>query len=432
MSAVLVSKEKNRAVFTVELPSEKLEEAIQKAYLKNKSRFSLPGFRKGHVPRKILEMNYGVEIFFEDAVNMLLPDAYEEAVEELELEPVAQPEVDVDELEKGSPVKFKFEVDVRPEVELGDYSNLEAEVNKYEVTDEDISRVIDRERDQNSRIISVEDRAVKDGDIVNIDFVGKLDGEEFPGGDAEGYELVIGSGAFIPGFEEQIIGKEIGQEFDVDVVFPEEYHDESLAGKNVIFEVKLNSIQEKELPELDDEFVKDISEFDTLEEYKNNVKIDLEEELKKQAEVEKENKAVEALMEVMKVDIPESMIDMEVDREYQNFLYRVQGMGLTLDQYFAIANSDEEKTREELRPASEKKVKGELALDEFIVKENIEATDEEIDKEISELAKQYELKDVDSFKETLKESGDLDFITNTVKRRKAVEKLVEMVKYKEA
>lgn len=432
MSAVLVSKEKNRAVFTVELPSEKLEEAIQKAYLKNKSRFSLPGFRKGHVPRKILEMNYGVEIFFEDAVNMLLPDAYEEAVEELELEPVAQPEVDVDELEKGSPVKFKFEVDVKPEVELGDYSNLEAEVNKYEVTDEDISRVIDRERDQNSRIISVEDRAVKDGDIVNIDFVGKLDGEEFPGGDAEGYELVIGSGAFIPGFEEQIIGKEIGQEFDVDVVFPEEYHDESLAGKNVIFEVKLNSIQEKELPEVDDEFVKDISEFDTLEEYKNNVKIDLEEELKKQAEVEKENKAVEALMEVMKVDIPESMIDMEVDREYQNFLYRVQGMGLTLDQYFAIANSDEEKTREELRPASEKKVKGELALDEFIVKENIEATDDEIDKEISELAKQYELKDVDSFKETLKESGDLDFITNTVKRRKAVEKLVEMVKYKEA
>lgn len=432
MSAVLVSKEKNRAVFTVELPSEKLEEAIQKAYLKNKSRFSLPGFRKGHVPRKILEMNYGVEIFFEEAVNMLLPDAYEEAVEELELEPVAQPEVDVDELEKGSPVKFKFEVDVKPEVELGDYSNLEAEVNKYEVTDEDINRVIDRERDQNSRIISVEDRAVKDGDIVNIDFVGKLDGEEFPGGDAEGYELVIGSGAFIPGFEEQIIGKEIGQEFDVDVVFPEEYHDENLAGKNVIFEVKLNSIQEKELPELDDEFVKDISEFDTLEEYKNNVKIDLEEELKKQAEVEKENKAVEALMEVMKVDIPESMIDMEVDREYQNFLYRVQGMGLTLDQYFAIANSDEEKTREELRPASEKKVKGELALDEFIVKENIEATDDEIDKEISELAKQYELKDVDSFKETLKESGDLDFITNTVKRRKAVEKLVEMVKYKEA
>lgn len=432
MSAVLVSKEKNRAVFTVELPGEKLEEAIQKAYLKNKSRFSISGFRKGHVPRKIIEMNYGVEIFYEDAVNMLLPDAYEEAIEELDLEPVAQPEVDVDEIEKGEPVKFKFEVDVRPEVELGDYSNLEAEVNKYEVSEDDIKRVIDRELDQNSRIISVEDRAVKDGDIVNIDFVGKLDGEEFPGGDAEGYELVIGSGAFIPGFEEQIIGKEIGQEFDVDVVFPEEYHDESLSGKNVIFEVKLNGIQEKELPELDDEFVKDISEFDTLEEYKNNVKMDLEEELKKQADVERENKAVEALMDVMTVDIPESMIDMEVDREYQNFLYRVQGMGITLDQYFAIANSDEEKTREELRPASEKKLRGELALDEFIVKENIEASEEEIDKEISELAEQYELKDVDSFKETLKESGDLDFITDTVKRRKALEKLVEMVNYKEA
>lgn len=432
MSAVLVSKEKNRAVFTVELPGEKLEEAIQKAYLKNKSRFSIPGFRKGHVPRKIIEMNYGVEIFYEDAVNILLPDAYEEAIEELDLDPVAQPEVDVDEIEKGGPVKFKFEVDVRPEVELGDYSKLEAEVNKYEVTDEDIMREINRELDQNSRIISVEDRAVKDGDIVNIDFVGKLDGEEFPGGDAKGYDLVIGSGAFIPGFEEQIIGKEIGQEFNVDVVFPEDYHEESLAGKNVIFEVKLNSIQEKELPELDDEFVKDISEFDTLEEYKNNVKIDLEQELKKQAEVEKENKAVEALIDVMTVDIPESMIDMEVQREYQNFLYRVQGMGITLDQYFAIANSDEEKTKEDLRPASEKKLKGELALDEFIVKENIDTTEEEIDKEIAELAEQYELKDVDSFKETLKESGDLDFITDAVKRRKALEKLVEMVKFKEA
>ena len=432
MSAVLVSKEKNRAVFTVELPGEKLEEAIQKAYLKNKSRFSIPGFRKGHVPRKIIEMNYGVEIFYEDAVNILLPDAYEEAIEELDLDPVAQPDVDVDEIGNGGPVKFKFEVDVRPEVELGDYSKLEAEVNKYEVSEEDIKRVIDRELDQNSRIISVEDRAVKDGDIVNIDFVGKLDGEEFPGGDAEGYDLVIGSGAFIPGFEEQIIGKEIGQEFDADVVFPEEYHEESLAGKNVIFEVKLNSIQEKELPELDDEFVKDISEFDTLEEYKNNVKMDLEEELKKQADVEKENKAVEALIDVMTVDIPESMIDMEVEREYQNFLYRVQGMGITLDQYFAIANSNEEKTKEELRPASEKKLKGELALDEFIVKENIDATEEEIDKEISELAEQYELKDVDSFKDTLKESGDLDFITDSVKRRKALEKLVEMVNYKEA
>lgn len=432
MSAVLVSKEKNRAVFTVELPGEKLEEAIQKAYLKNKSRFSIPGFRKGHVPRKIIEMNYGVEIFYEDAVNILLPGAYEEAIEELDLDPVAQPDVDVDEIGNGGPVKFKFEVDVRPEVELGDYSKLEAEVNKYEVSEEDIKRVIDRELDQNSRIISVEDRAVKDGDIVNIDFVGKLDGEEFPGGDAEGYDLVIGSGAFIPGFEEQIIGKEIGQEFDVDVVFPEEYHEESLAGKNVIFEVKLNSIQEKELPELDDEFVKDISEFDTLEEYKNNVKMDLEEELKKQADVEKENKAVEALIDVMTVDIPESMIDMEVEREYQNFLYRVQGMGITLDQYFAIANSNEEKTKEELRPASEKKLKGELALDEFIVKENIDATEEEIDKEISELAEQYELKDVDSFKDTLKESGDLDFITDSVKRRKALEKLVEMVNYKEA
>ncbi|MDO5018240.1 MAG: trigger factor [Lagierella massiliensis] len=432
MSAVLVSKEKNKAVFTVELPSEKLDEAIQKAYLKNKGRFVVPGFRKGKVPRKIIEMNYGVEVFYEEAVNLLLPDAYEEAVKELELEPVAQPGVDIDELEKGSPVKFKFEVDVKPEVKLGDYSNLEAEVKSYEVNEEDIQRVINQELDSNSRVVTVEDRSVKDGDIVNINFIGKLEGEEFEGGSADNYDLVIGSGSFIPGFEEQIIGKNIGEEFNVDVVFPQDYHQESLAGKNVIFEVKLNGIQEKQLPELDDEFVKDISEFDTLEEYKNNVKIDLEQEYKKQTDIEKENKAVEALIEVMEVEVPESMIESEIDREYQNFLYRVQGMGITLEQFYAISNSNEEKTREELKPASEKKVMGELALDAFIEKENIEATDEEIDKEISELAKQYELKDVDGFKKTLKESGDFDFITDTVKRRKALEKLVDMVSFKEA
>ncbi len=432
MSAVLVSKEKNRAVFTVELPSSQFEEAIQKAYIKNKNRFSVPGFRKGKVPRKIVELNYGVEVFYEDAINLLLPDAYEEAIDELDLKPVAQPEVDIDELEKGSPIKFKFEVDVMPEVKLGDYSNLSAEIEKLEVKDEDIQRVIDSELESNSRMISVDDRAVEDGDIANIDFVGKLEGEEFPGGSADNYDLVIGSGSFIPGFEEQIIGKKIGEEFDVDVVFPEDYQEESLAGKNVIFEVKLNSIQVKELPELDDEFVKDVSEFDTLEEYKNNIKIDLEEENEKSIQVQKENKSVEALIDVMDVEIPESMIDNEVDREYQNFLYRVQGMGITPEQFFAISQSNEEKTREELRPASEKKVKGELALDAFIEKENIEATEEEIDKEIAELAKQYELKDDEGFKKTLKESGDFDFITDTVKRRKALEKLVNMVSFKEA
>ncbi|WP_300409637.1 trigger factor [Lagierella sp.] len=432
MSAVLVSKEKNRAVFTVELPNSQFEEAIQKAYIKNKNRFSVPGFRKGKVPRKIVELNYGIEVFYEDAINILLPGAYESAVEELELEPVAQPEVDIDELEKGGPVKFKFEVDVKPEVKLGDYSNLEVEIENTEVTEDDIKRVIDSELESNSRMISVEDRAVKDGDIANIDFVGKLEGEEFPGGSADNYDLVIGSGSFIPGFEEQIIGKKIGEEFDVDVVFPEDYQEESLAGKNVIFEVKLNSIQEKELPELDDEFVKDVSEFDTLEEYKNNIKIDLEEENKKSIEVQKENKSVEALIDVMDVEIPESMIDMEVDREYQNFLYRVQGMGISAEQYYAITHTDEQKTREDLRPASEKKVKGELALDAFIEKENIEATEEEIDKEISELAKQYEVKDVEGFKKNLKESGDFDFITDTVNRRKALEKLVSMVSFKEA
>lgn len=431
MSAVLVNKEKNRAVFTVEVPQNKFEEAIQKAYVKNKKRFSIPGFRKGKVPRKILEMNYGEGIFYEDAINILLPEVYEEALDELDLDPVDNPEIDIDELNRENPVKIKFEVDVKPEPKLGDYSNLEAELESYEVKDEDIERVINSALESNSRLVSIEDREVKDKDIVNIDFAGKLDGELFPGGQAENYELTIGSNTFIPGFEDQIIGKKIGEEFEVNVTFPEDYQEESLKGKDVVFEVKLNSIQEKVLPELDDEFVKDVSEFDTLEEYKNNIKVDLEEQNESRKKIDKENKAIEALIDVMEVEIPDSMIKNEIEREYEDFLYRIQGMGLNAEQYFSITNTTEEDTKEELKPNAERKVKSDLAIEALIAAEGIEATDEEVDKELNELAEQYDPKNKDKFIKNMKKSGNLEMIAENVKKKNAVEKLVSMVNFKE-
>lgn len=431
MSAVLVNKEKNRAVFTVEVSQDEFEKAIQQAYKNNRSRFAIPGFRKGKVPRKIIELNYGEGVFYEDAINILLPDAYEGALDELELDPVANPEIDIDELNKENPVKIKFEVDIKPEPKLGDYSKLETEVESYEVKDEDIDRKINSDLEGNSRLVSIDDRAVNDKDIVNIDFNGKLDGETFDGGKAEGYELTIGSNTFIPGFEEQIIGKNIGEEFDVNVTFPEDYNAEDLKGKEVVFEVKLNSIQEKVLPELDDEFVKDISEFDTLDEYKNSIKEELEEQNSNREKIDKENKAIEALIDVMDVEIPESMIDSEVDREYQDFLYRIQGMGLDAEQYFSITNSNEEATKTELRPNAEMKVKSELALDAFIEVEKIDASEEEVKDELNLLAEQYDSKNKEKFIKNMEKSGNIELVADNVKKKKAIEKLVSIVNFKE-
>ena len=431
MSAVLVNKENNKAVFTVEVSQDKFEEALQKAYLKNKVKFAIPGFRKGKVPRKIIELNYGEGIFYEDAINIILPEAYEGALDELKLEPVDSPEVDIDEINKESSIKIKFEVDIKPVPKLGDYSNLESEIEKYEVTEEEIDRTITNELEANSRLISIEDREVKDGDIVNIDFIGKLDGEAFPGGQSEGYELTIGSATFIPGFEEQIIGKNIGEEFNINVTFPEDYSEENLKGKEVVFETKLNSIQEKVLPELDDEFVKDISEFDTLEEYKNNVKNEIEKQNESREKIERENKAIEALIDIMEVEIPESMINSEIERSYEDFLYRIQGMGLDAQQYFAITNSSEEATKEELRPNAEMKIKSDLALESFVIAENIIANEEEIQNELEELAEQYDPKNKEKFINNMKKSNSLDIVIENINKKKAVEKLISIVNFKE-
>ena len=429
MSVVLESKENNRAVFTVEVSQEDFQGAIKKAYAKNKSRFNIPGFRKGKVPMKVIEMNYGKEIFYEDAINILLPDAYESGVEELELNPVATPEVDVEKIDEENPVVFKFEVDVRPEPVLGDYSNLEAEIEDYSVNDADVDAVVESALETNARIEKVE-REAKDGDTVNIDFDGSVDGEVFEGGTAENCDLTLGSNSFIPGFEEQLIGKKPGEEVEVNVTFPEDYHEESLANKDTLFKVKVNSISEKIKPELDDEFVKDISEFDTLEEYKADIRKNLEKENEASLESAKQNKAIEALVNVTEMDIPESMINNQLDQDYDNFTKRIQSMGLGIDQYYTITNSSEEQVREELRVNAENQVKADLALDALVAKENPEVSDEDIDAELDKLAEQYSPDDKEKFIENMKKGGSLDFIKDSVVRQKAVKNLIDSVNFK--
>lgn len=429
MSAVLVSQENNQAVFTCEIPAEDFNNAIEESYKKNRSRFSLKGFRKGKVPRKMLERAYGEGLFYEDAVNLLLPGIYEKAIEELALEPVSQPDIDLDDITENNDVKVKFTVDLKPEFELGDYSKLSAEIEEFKVTDSDVDMKVNHELESNARVQEVEGREAKENDTVSINFKGFVDDKAFDGGEAEDYELVLGSHTFIPGFEEQIVGHNAGDEFDVNVKFPEDYHEDSLKGKDAKFECKINSIKEKVLPELDDEFVKDVSEFDTLDEYKKDIKEHLEKDNEQRQLVEKQNKAVEALIEATEISVPESMIDNEVNRQFQDFARRVQQMGLNTDQYFQITNTSEEDVKNELRANAELKVKGDLVLEKYIEKEAIESTDEELDEQLKEFAKVYGKDDEEKFIEEFKNSPNVEFLKEDIKRKKALEKLVENTKF---
>ena len=404
MGAVLEKKENNKVFFNFELEADAFEKALQDAYMKNRGRFNIPGFRKGKAPRKIIELNYGEEIFYEDAINILLPEAYENAVKELELEPVDTPDIDIDEIIKGEPILVKAEVDVKPEVKLGDYKAMELEKVEYEVTDEMIEHELHHVQEDNARIISV-DREVKEGDIVTIDFAGFVDEEQFPGGTAEGHELEIGSKTFIPGFEEQLIGKNKGEEVEVKVTFPEEYHEESLAGKEALFKVVIHEIREKELPELDDEFAKDVSEFDTIEEYKQDIKNRLEEELKSQEKFEKENKVIEKVMEISEVDIPNGMIETQIDDELGQFDFRLRQQGLELEKYLELTGTNIDMMREQFREVAEKRVRADLVLEAIAKVESIEVTEEDIDKELTKMAEQYEAEDVEEFKENMKKEA---------------------------
>lgn len=428
MKCALEKKENNNAIFTIEVDEDKFEKAIQKSYIKMRGRFNIPGFRKGKAPRKIIEMSYGEGIFYEEALNIILPEVYDEAVEELELEPIDAPEVDIEQLEKGKPVVFKINVTVKPEVILGEYNNIEIEKVEYNVTDDDVDNELKNLQEMNSRLIDASDRAVKEKDILNIDFEGYIDDEQFEGGTAENQQIEIGAGRFIPGFEEQLIGKKKDEKVDVEVTFPEDYFEESLKGKKAIFKVTINEIKEKELPELDNEFAKDVSEFDTLEELKNSIKERLEKEAKRKEEVENEGKVIEKVMESCEIDIPEVLIENQIKNEIGQFDYRLKLQGLSIDKYFELTNTTLEDLKEQIRPTAEIRVKTELVLDKISKEENIEATDEDLDKELEKMAKEYNHEDIDKFMKDMKQ-GDLDYLKTGIIRDKTIEVLMANARF---
>jgi trigger factor len=429
MKATLGKKEGNVVEFTIEIPEADFEKAVQKSYLKNRGKFNIPGFRKGKVPRKIIEMNYGVEMFYEDAINIVLPEAYNNAIEELNLHPVDQPNVDIEELEKGKPVLVKIDVVVKPEVELGEYKGIEVEKIEYNVTEEIVEDELKSVQEMNARITDAGDRAVKQGDVLTIDFAGFIDDEAFEGGTAEGHELEIGSNQFIPGFEDQLVGKNKGEEVDVVVTFPEEYHEESLKGKEATFKVTIHEIKEKELPELDDEFAKDVSEFDTLEEYKNSIREKLEEEYSSKEKAENENNVIDAVIDASKVDIPEAMIESQLQTEVGEFDYKMRSQGLNLEQYLQITGSTEESLKDQLRPMAEKRVRGDLVLEAIAEKENIEVKEEDIDSKLEEMAETYKQENKEKFIKDMKK-GDLSFLETAIKNQKVIDLLIENVKFK--
>lgn len=428
MSVQVEKLEKSMAKLTIEVSAEELEKALQKAFLKNKDKISIPGFRKGKVPRQMVEKMYGPEIFYEDAANELIPEAYEQAVEECGEDIVSSPTIDVTQIKKGEPFIFTAEVALKPPVKLGKYKGVKVEKADTEVTDEEVDAQINKERENNARNIEVTDRAVKDGDMTVLDFEGFVDGTAFEGGKDENYPLTIGSGAFIPGFEEQLIGAEIGKEVEVNVTFPEDYQAEELKGKAAVFKCTIKEIKEKELPELDDEFASEVSEFDTLEEYKADVKAKLTEEKVKEAKNAKEAAVIEAIVNDSEMEIPEAMLTTQQRQMVDEFAQRIQMQGLSLDQYFQFTGSSYDKMIEQVKPQAEKRIKSRLVLEEIVKAENIEASEEDFEEEIKVMAEAYQM-EADKVKEMLPEKS-VSQIKADIAVRKAAEFVVENAKEK--
>lgn len=418
----LVSKNNvatNKFELEIQVPAEDFEKACEQVYKRKGKRIEVPGFRKGHAPRKTIEKLYGEGIFFEDAVNDVYPGALQSAVEEAGLEIVCRPEVEVTEVSKEKGVTFKATCTVKPEVTVKDYKGIKASKDVEEVTDVDIIAEIDRRRERNARTVDVEGRAVENGDIVNIDFEGFLDGVPFDGGKGENFSLTIGSGQFIPGFEEQIIGHNIGDEFDVNVTFPENYHAEELKGKPTIFKVKLHSISTKELPEADDEFAKDVSEFDTLDELKADIRKHLEEANEKKAADAFENKLIDTVIENMEGEIPQEMYEVRIDEMIRDFEYRLQSQGLNLDMYLQYSGLDRDSFRKTFEAQAQRQVKVRLALEKIVEVEGIAPTDEEVEAEYARLADAYKM-DVEKLKPVIS--------AEDVKKDVAVNKAIDLIK----
>ncbi len=391
MSLQVEKLEGNMAKLTIEASAEEFEKAVEKAYQKSKGKVSIPGFRKGKVPRKMIEQMYGKEIFFEDAANIAIPEAYAAAVDECTEEIVSQPKIEVVQLEAGKPFIFTAEVALKPDVTLGKYKGIEIDKIDIAVTDKEIDAAIDKERENNARTISVEDRAVQDGDMTTLDFEGFVDGKSFEGGKGENYPLTIGSNTFIPGFEEQLIGAEIDREVEVNVTFPEDYQAEELAGKPAVFKCTIREIKEKELPTLDDEFASEVSEFDTLAEYREDVKKNLAEKKVEEARSKKEEIVVNAIIEDAQMDIPEAMLTTQQQQMADEFAQRIRMQGITIEQYFQFTGLTKEAFLEQMKPQADQRIKYRLVLEAVAKAENLEASEEEYTEEIKKMAESYRM-----------------------------------------
>lgn len=418
------NKNEVKLEFTIE--AEKFDEAIMKVYQKSARYFNIPGFRKGKAPFNIVERMYGDEIFYEDAFNELVPSIYEKEIEDNKIEAVSKPEINIVKMKKGEDLVFTALVQTKPEVKLGKYKGIELKKVEYPVTDEDVEHELAHVQEHNARIITVEDRPVQDKDIAVIDFQGFVDGKAFEGGKAEKHELEIGSKTFIPGFEDQVIGMKVGEEKDINVKFPEDYFSKDLAGKDATFKVKLHEIKEKQLPALDDEFAKDVSEFDTLKDYKTSIKEKKQAQNDDRAKHETENLAIEAVSNETKIDIPSGMIETEIDAMIRDLEQQLSYQGINLDQYLKIMNKTRKEVEENYKEQAEKNVKSRLILEAIIKEEKIESTDEEINAKIKEMATNYGRKEEELSKnEALKE-----YIANTIKTEKAIELIIKNAKIK--
>ena len=421
------TKNANEVKLEITVEAEKFEEAIKKVYFKSAKYFNIPGFRKGKAPMQIVEKYYGKEIFYEDAFNEVAGEALEEAVKENKLEVVSRPDIEVTQIEKGKDLIFTAVMQTKPEAELGKYKGIEIKKIEYNVSDEDIEHELGHMQEHNSRLISIEDRPVESGDIATIDFEGFVDGVAFEGGKAENHDLEIGSNTFIPGFEDQIIGMKIDEEKDINVKFPEEYFSKDLAGKDATFKVKVHEIKKKELPELDDEFAKDVSEFDTLKELKADIKAKKEKQNEERAKYETQDAVIKAVCEKMKVEIPSGMIEMEIDNMLKDIENRLSYQGLKLEQYLQMMGKTEEDMRKEYEPQAIEGIKSRLALETVIKAEKIEATDKEIEEKMKEMAKNYGKENDEEF---MKNENVKNYIKQGIESEKAMDFLVENAKIK--
>lgn len=423
MSAKWEKQEGNEGVLTIEVSPEEFDKALDQAFKKVSKDVQIPGFRKGKIPRKIFENRFGVESLYQDAVDIVLPDAYMKAIEETNIEPVAQPEVDIETIEQGKPLVFTAKVTVKPEVKLGEYKGLEVEEQSVEVTEEDVEKEIEHQREHHAELVVKEEGTVEEGDTVVIDFEGFLGDEPFEGGKGENHSLEIGSGQFIPGFEEQLVGKKAEEDTEITLTFPEDYHAEELAGKEATFKVKIHEIKSKELPELDDEFAKDVDEeVETLDELKKKKKEELEEQKKQEAENQKRETLLEKASENAEVVIPEAMVDTELDQMVKEFEQRLQMQGMTLEMYSQFSGQDVDALKEQMKEDAEKRVKTNLTLEAIVENEDLEVSEDDLNAELENMASMYGT-DIEQLKQML--GGNTDALKGELKMRKAIDFLVE-------